>query len=204
ACDNGAAAVQLRAKHATDREALAWGERIREATRRAGVAFVVNDRFDLALLLEADAVHLGQQDLAPERVRAAAGAKLALGRSTHHDAELPRALGEPVDYVAYGPVFGTTSKATAHAARGLERLAAAAARVAPRTLVAIGGVDASNLARVVAAGARGVAGVSPGGRAGGPPAAPPPPPRPAPGAPGEAPRLRAPRPVGASAVARRP
>jgi thiamine-phosphate pyrophosphorylase len=160
ACDGGAAAVQLRAKHATDREALAWGERIREATRRAGVLFVMNDRFDLALLVEADAVHLGQRDLPPARVRAAAGAKLAIGRSTHDDAELARALGEPVDYVAFGPVFGTGSKETGFAARGLDRLAAAAARAAPRPLVAIGGIDAANVASVRAAGARGAAVIS--------------------------------------------
>jgi thiamine-phosphate pyrophosphorylase len=157
ACDGGASVVQLRAKRATDREALAWGERIREATRRAGLAFVVNDRFDLALLLEADAVHLGQQDLPPARVRAAAGAKLAIGRSTHDAGELARALGEPLDYVAFGPVFGTTSKPIAHAAQGLARLSAAAAQVAPRPLIAIGGIDAENLASVLDAGARGAA-----------------------------------------------
>jgi thiamine-phosphate pyrophosphorylase len=157
ACDNGAAVVQLRAKHATDREALAWGERIRAATRRAGVLFVMNDRFDLALLLEADAVHVGQEDLAPADIRRGAAGLLAIGRSTHDDAELARALGEPVDYVAFGPVFGTATKATGHAAQGLDRLAAVAARVAPRPLVAIGGIDADNLAGVLAAGACGVA-----------------------------------------------
>jgi thiamine-phosphate pyrophosphorylase len=149
--------VQLRAKHASDREVLRIGERVRDLTRRAGVLFVVNDRFDLALLLGADAVHVGQQDLPPARVRAAAGAALAIGRSTHDDAELARALGEPVDYVAFGPVFETTSKDTGHAAQGLARLAAAATRVAPRPLVAIGGIDAANAAQVRAAGARGVA-----------------------------------------------
>jgi thiamine-phosphate diphosphorylase len=160
ACDGGAAAVQLRAKHATDREALAWGERIRAATRRAGVLFVMNDRFDLALLVEADAVHLGQGDLPPARVRSAAGARLAIGRSTHDDAELARALAEPVAYVAFGPVFGTGSKETGFAARGLDELAAAAARAAPRPLVAIGGIDAGNIASVRAAGARGAAVIS--------------------------------------------
>jgi len=157
ACDGGAAVVQLRAKRATDRQALAWGEAIREATRRAGVRLVVNDRFDLALALEADAVHLGQLDLPPARVRAAAGPALALGRSTHDDAELARACAEPVDYVAYGPVFGTRSKSTPHTARGLAALAEAAARVAPRPLVAIGGIDAERIDAVLAAGARGVA-----------------------------------------------
>jgi thiamine-phosphate pyrophosphorylase len=157
ACDEGAAVVQLRAKHAGDGEALRLGEQIREATRRAGALFVVNDRFDLALLLEADAVHLGQQDLPPARVRACAGAKLAIGRSTHDDAELARALAEAVDYVAFGPVFGTSTKETGHAAQGLGRLAAAAARVAPRPLVAIGGIDAGTLPGVLAAGARAAA-----------------------------------------------
>lgn len=157
ACEGGAAVVQLRVKHATDREALRWGEAIREATRRTGVCFVMNDRFDLALALGADAVHLGQDDLPPARVRAAAGPALAIGRSTHDDAELARAQGEPVDYVAFGPVFETSSKQTQHAARGLERLAAAAAHVQPRPLVAIGGIDLSTIAAVIAAGARGVA-----------------------------------------------
>jgi thiamine-phosphate pyrophosphorylase len=156
ACDGGAAVVQLRVKQAPDREALRFGEAIREATRRAGVRFVVNDRFDLALALGADAVHLGQEDLPPARVRVSAPA-LALGRSTHDDAELARAIDEPVDYVAFGPVFGTTSKATGHAARGLALLAAAAARVRPRPLVAIGGIDSETIAAVLAAGARGVA-----------------------------------------------
>jgi thiamine-phosphate pyrophosphorylase len=149
--------VQLRVKHATDREALRLGEAIREAARRAGVCFVMNDRFDLALLLGADAVHVGQEDLSPAHIRAAAGARLAIGRSSHDDAELERSLTEPLDYVAYGPVFGPTSKETGHAARGLVRLAAAAARAAPLPLVAIGGIDAANIGAVGAAGARGAA-----------------------------------------------
>jgi thiamine-phosphate pyrophosphorylase len=157
ACDGGAAVVQLRAKFAPDREALAWGEAIREATRRVGARFVVNDRFDLALALEADGVQLGQLDPPPARVRAVVGAKLALGRSTHDAAELARACAEPVDYVAYGPVFGTTSKQTPHGARGLAALEEAAVRVAPRPLVAIGGIGAEQLPAVLAAGARGVA-----------------------------------------------
>jgi thiamine-phosphate pyrophosphorylase len=157
ACDGGASVVQLRAKLAPDRQALAWGEAIREATRRAGARFVVNDRFDLALALEADGVHLGQQDLPPARVRAVAGAKLALGRSSHDAAELARACAEPVDYVAFGPVFGTTSKAMPHPACGLDALAAAVARAAPRPLVAIGGIDEGRIGAVLAAGAHGVA-----------------------------------------------
>lgn len=157
ACAGGAAVVQLRVKHAGDAQALAWARALRALTRAAGAALVLNDRFDLALLAEADAVHLGQDDLPPARVRAVAGARLAIGRSTHTPEQLAAAAEEPIDYVAFGPVFGTTSKASAHAARGVAALGEAAARVAPRPLVAIGGIDAPRAAEVVRAGARGVA-----------------------------------------------
>jgi thiamine-phosphate pyrophosphorylase len=118
---------------------------------------VLNARFALALALASEAVHLGQSDLPPRLVNAAAGPALALGRSTHDDAELGAAIGEPVDYIAFGPVFDTRSKQTGHGARGLERLVAAAGWVAPRLLVAIGGIDESNVAAVQRAGAGGVA-----------------------------------------------
>ena len=156
----GAAVVQLRAKHASDRQVLAWATRIRAATRRAGVLFVVNDRFDLALAAEADGVHLGQEDLPPERIPAAVRARLQIGRSTHDPAELARAAGEPVDYVAFGPVFGTASKAISSAAPGLEGLRRAVATAAPRPLVAIGGIGVDEAAAVAGTGAAGLAVIS--------------------------------------------
>jgi thiamine-phosphate pyrophosphorylase len=121
---------------------------------------VVNDRFDLALACEADAVHLGQDDLPPDRLPGAARDRLAVGRSTHDLAQLERALREPVDYLAYGPVFGTASKSSAYGARGLEALAEAAAAMDGRPLVAIGGITQGNLAAVIGAGARGAAVIS--------------------------------------------
>ncbi len=157
ACAGGAAVVQLRAKHATDRTALAWGEAIRAATREAGVRFVVNDRFDLALALEADGVHLGQHDLPPARIPASARARLAIGRSTHTPEQVAAAAGEPVDYVAYGPVFASGSKVPEYAPRGVAALAAAATRAAPRPLIAIGGVDRASVAALRRAGAAGFA-----------------------------------------------
>jgi len=160
ACEGGAAVVQLRAKRTGDREALAWGREIRGLTRACGALFFVNDRFDLARLCEADGVHLGQTDLPPARLPAEARARLAVGRSTHDEAEVRRALAEPVDYVAFGPLFGTHSKEIAHTARGLDRLARIAALVAPRPLIAIGGIDAANAPAAVRAGADGVAVIS--------------------------------------------
>lgn len=157
ACEGGAAVVQLRAKHATDRQALAWGREIRAATRAAGLLFTVNDRFDLALALEADGVHLGQQDLPPARIPLPWRERLWIGRSTHTEAQLEAALAEPVDYLAFGPVFESGSKQQAYGARGVEALGAAAARAAPRPLLAIGGVDAARAGALRRAGAAGFA-----------------------------------------------
>jgi thiamine-phosphate diphosphorylase len=160
ACEGGAAVVQLRAKRSTDRVALEWAHAIRRTTRDCGVLFFVNDRFDLACLSDADGVHLGQTDLPPARLPAAVAARLRVGRSTHDDAQARAAIAEPVDYVAFGPIFGTASKRSEYTARGLARLARVAALVAPRPLVAIGGIDASNVEAVVRAGALGVAVIS--------------------------------------------
>jgi len=159
ACAGGARVVQLRAKRATDAQALVWGRAIRALTRAAGLTFVMNDRVDLALACDADAVHLGQDDLPPEEARRVAP-RLAVGRSTHDLDQLARAPAEPIDYVAYGPLFGTASKDTGYAARGLPALRAIADRCAPLPLVAIGGIDARNCAAARAAGASGFAVIS--------------------------------------------
>ena len=160
ACRGGASVIQLRCKHAGDRDTLAMAREIRVLTREAGVTFFVNDRFDLALLAEADGVHLGQGDLPPARLPHEAREALLVGRSTHDEEELTRACGEPVDYVAYGPIFGTATKEVGHTARGLARLRDAVRKVAPRPLVAIGGLDEANLASVRGAGAEGAAVIS--------------------------------------------
>lgn len=160
ACRGGASVVQLRAKHATDREVLAWARAIRALTREAGALFVLNDRFDLALLAGADGVHLGQQDLPPGRLPAAARGRLLVGCSTHDRDQAERVRAEAVDYVAFGPLFGTRSKATPYDARGLDRLREIVALVAPLPVVAIGGIDAANAGLALAAGAAGVAVIS--------------------------------------------
>jgi thiamine-phosphate pyrophosphorylase len=160
ACAGGASVVQLRVKHATDREALVWGRAIRELTHEAGVRFVLNDRFDLALACGADAVHLGQTDLPPRALPAETRKQLAVGRSTHDLEQARAARAEAVDYVAFGPVFGTTSKASQYAARGTDALAEVVDLAAPLPVVAIGGIDASNVAEIVATGAAGAAVIS--------------------------------------------
>jgi thiamine-phosphate pyrophosphorylase len=160
ACQGGAAVVQLRAKRAGDREALAWAREIRALTRAAGALFFVNDRFDLALLADADGVHLGQDDLPPGRLPPAARARLLVGRSTHTLEQARAARGEAVDYAAFGPVFGTQSKDSPYAPRGLELLAEVAKLLAPLPLVAIGGIDLERAPALRAAGAAGAAVIS--------------------------------------------
>jgi len=160
ACAGGARVVQLRAKTATDREALRWASEIRSLTRDAGVSFFVNDRFDLALVADADGVHLGQDDLHPADLPPEVRERLLVGRSTHTLEQVHAAIEQPVDYVAFGPVFGTESKASAYAARGLSLLREAVQAAAPLPLVAIGGIDAANAAAVAASGAAGAAVIS--------------------------------------------
>jgi thiamine-phosphate pyrophosphorylase len=160
ACAGGAAVVQLRAKRATDNQALAWGEAIRAATQRSGVLFCVNDRVDLAIACGADGVHLGQEDVPPARIPPDWRARIAIGRSTHTREQVAIACQEAVDYVAFGPVFGTRSKEQDYDARGLAALAEAVARSAPLPVVAIGGIDAGRVGDVRVAGAAGFAVIS--------------------------------------------
>lgn len=156
----GATVLQVRLKPASTRELLAAARMARQVTRAAGAMLVVNDRVDVAIAAEADGVHLGQDDLPPARLPAAARARLLVGRSTHTLEQARAARAEDVDYAAFGPVFGTASKESKYAARGLALLAEAARAVAPLPLVAIGGIDLARAASVRAAGAAGVAVIS--------------------------------------------
>lgn len=164
ALQGGARVIQLRTKHATDRQTLVWADAIRVMTQEVGARFVVNDRFDLALASKADAVHLGQDDLAPADLPSDARARLAIGRSTHDPEQAKRALDEGIAYLAYGPLFGTQSKVTPYDARGLERLEqiAALAKASDPSLpiVVIGGLTHENIHLARARGATGAAVIS--------------------------------------------
>jgi len=151
----GARFLQLRAKNLRGGEFLALASAVVELAHAHDALVIVNDRADIARLAGADGVHVGQEDLAPRAVRALVGDGAIVGLSTHTVEQLDASSGEPVDYVAVGPVFGTTSKATGYAAIGLDRVRDAAARLAPRglPLVAIGGITLETVADVIEAGA---------------------------------------------------
>jgi thiamine-phosphate pyrophosphorylase len=141
--------VQLREKSLPDAELLRALAEAREITRQLGVSLVVNDRPDLAVLVGADCVHVGQDDLPIEAVRRFG---LPVGLSTHSPEELARA---EADYVGVGPVFATPTKEGRPAA-GLEYVRHAA-RHARSPWFAIGGIDETNVGAVVAAGAQRIA-----------------------------------------------
>ncbi len=141
--------VQVREKELLDGELLAALERAREATRRLRVPLVVNDRPDLAVLCEADYVHVGQADLPVEAARRFG---LRVGLSTHAPEEIDAADAE---YIGVGPVFATPTKA-GRPAVGLELVRYAAAH-ARQPWFAIGGIDRTNVDDVVRAGARRIA-----------------------------------------------
>jgi thiamine-phosphate pyrophosphorylase len=155
----GATVIQLRLKHATDAEALELASYAAARARDSGALLVVNDRFDLADLAGAGGVHLGHEDLPPERVPPRIRARLVIGLSTHTLEQVKESRDRPVDYIAFGPVFGTRSKESPYPARGVEALAEAVA-IAGRPVVAIGGVSAENVALVRRAGARAFAVIS--------------------------------------------
>ena len=155
----GAKVVQFRAKGLPDRRFLELAAEALAAARAGGAALIVNDRADVALILGADGVHLGQDDLEPRAVRALLPPGDLLGVSTHNLEQLERAAGEPVDYLAIGPVFPTRSKAAPDPVVGLEMVRKARA-LAAGTLVAIGGITEENARSVVDAGADGVAVIS--------------------------------------------
>jgi thiamine-phosphate pyrophosphorylase len=155
----GARLVQFRGKGLPDRRFLELAAEALDAARAGGALLVVNDRPDVAIILGADGVHLGQDDLAPGEVRALLPPGTLLGVSTHDLEQLERAAGQPVDYVAIGPVFPTRSKTAPDPVVGLEMVRAARA-LTPRPLVAIGGITEDNAGSVTEAGADGVAVIS--------------------------------------------
>ena len=148
--------LQLRAKAATARALEAAARVLLPLCRAAGVPFCVNDRLDVALAVGADVVHLGQDDLPladAQRVRAAAGRpELTIGFSTHNAAQAIAAAGAGADYIGFGPVFGTRSKANPDPIVGLEALADVCRRVNV-PVVAIGGIALDAVPAVARAGA---------------------------------------------------
>jgi len=149
--DGGAKVIQLRAKTLAPYDFLKLAQSMRSLTKSFGCRFIVNDRVDIALACTADGVHLGQDDLPLHAARKLMRERL-IGISTHNVEQAKRAEIGGADYIGFGPMFGTSTKATGFAARGVAMLAEIRAAV-QLPIVAIGGINADNIDRVWQAGA---------------------------------------------------
>jgi thiamine-phosphate pyrophosphorylase len=154
--------LQLRCKSLPSGAFLDLAFVVIEDVRAAGATLIINDRADIAVLCEADGLHVGQTDLTPVDARKVIGAAPILGLSTHTQEQWDAAVREPVSYIAIGPAFGTGTKNTGYAAVGLDIVRSASIAAAQRGLptVAIGGITIENARSVIDAGASSVAVIS--------------------------------------------
>jgi thiamine-phosphate diphosphorylase len=154
----GCAMLQLRAKRLDDRSFVQAAIELREACRQAAVPFVINDRADIAKIVHADGLHLGQEDLCLSDARRIVGS-MQIGISTHDLAQALQAEQDGADLIAFGPVFETRSKKDPDPVVGLEMLAEVCRRVA-RPVIAIGGMTPESAAEAIRQGASYVAVIS--------------------------------------------
>ena len=161
AVEGGASVVQLRDKTATTRQLLEWAQTIRQLTWRTATLFLVNDRVDIALAVDADGVHVGDDDLPVPVARRLLGAGKIIGRSVANEQEALQALAEGADYVSIGSVFRTATKPDAGEPVGLSMVRRVRQVLPPDSpLVAIGGITLQNAPLVWEAGADAVAVIS--------------------------------------------
>lgn len=150
--------VQYRAKTKDTREKVKEAREIRELCRKNGVIFIVNDNVDIALLVDADGVHIGQEDMHSDDVRKLIGDNKIIGLSTHSEKQGMEAYKNPnVDYIGVGPIFPTTTKDTTPVGLGYLEYAV---KNLDLPFVAIGGIKAQNIDAIIAKGAQRVCLVS--------------------------------------------
>lgn len=153
--EGGAGILQIRHKSHWSRDLFAVARQVSRLCRENGIPLIIDDRGDFALLLEAG-LHVGQDDLSPRDARKLIGSQATLGLSSHNVSQLVAAGGEPVDYVAIGPIFATTSKRNPDPMVGVEEIRRCRSLI-EKPLVAIGGITLENARDVWVAGADSVA-----------------------------------------------
>lgn len=151
----GVDAIQLREKELPDSVVISRARKLRELTRGTDCILIINDRPDIALLCEADGVHLGQDDLAPEEIRELVGEEMIIGLSTHNSEQAQQAAQRGADYAAVGPVFATSTKGYDRGG-GAEFVQQLCAQTDLPT-VAIGGITPDSAPQIIEAGAHAVA-----------------------------------------------
>jgi thiamine-phosphate pyrophosphorylase len=155
----GADTIQFRQKDGSTREMIRIAEQVHTLCKRAGAAFIVNDRVDVAIACRADGVHLGQDDFPIPLARKLLGEKAIIGGSAGSLEEARKVLLEGADYLGFGPVYPTTSKEDAGPAAGVGLLKQIVEAI-PLPIIAIGGIGKENAAPLIRAGAHGFAVIS--------------------------------------------
>lgn len=150
----GIRTIQYREKDKKAGEMLDDCRAIRAMTREAGCTFIVNDHVDIAILCEADGVHVGQDDLPVTAVRSLVGPDMIIGLSTHSPAQAAAAIAVGADYIGVGPIYATRTKKDVCAPVGLEYLEHVVTTYPDFPYTAIGGIKRHNLPDVLARGAR--------------------------------------------------
>lgn len=150
--------IQYREKVLSKKDALTMAKRLREITAKAGVIFIVNDDPALALAVDADGVHLGQEDIPVSTARKILGKDKVIGLSTHNYQDASEANSLDVDYIGFGPIFPSKTKmvTSPHGVEGIKRIRNSVSV----PIIAIGGIDQENVTDVIKAGADGVAVIS--------------------------------------------
>ncbi len=159
ALEGGVKAIQLREKDLPVRDLLQLARELRILTRDFGARLFINDRVDVALAVEADGVHLGHQSMPPAPVKKLAGTKLLVGVSTHPIEEAKAAETGGADFITFGPVFPTPSKAEFGDPVGLESLKIVKKSV-QITIFGLGGIKSGNINQVLNYGADGISMIS--------------------------------------------
>jgi thiamine-phosphate pyrophosphorylase len=158
--DGGAKLIQIREKSLPSDELFSEVTKCVTLTRKHGVRLLINDRVDIAVACETDGVHLGQTDMKVEDARRLLGNEKIIGLSTHNADEIRVALTTDADYIAIGPVFGTTTKENPDPILGIEGFKNLRGMISDRPVVAIGGITIENHKEVLSAGADSVAVIS--------------------------------------------
>jgi thiamine-phosphate pyrophosphorylase len=153
--EGGAKVIQIRCKEMADRALLLIAEKLREFTRSFSTKFIINDRVDICLAVDADGVHLGQEDISLPVARKLLRDKI-IGVSVHTTEEALKANREGADYISVGPLFPTKTKLNAGAPVGVDLISKIKKLVQIPT-IGVGGVNLSNVEKVMRAGADGVA-----------------------------------------------
>lgn len=149
----GVKIIQLRMKHVSREEIIEEARKLREITRGTDTAFIVNDDPEIAALVEADGVHVGQGDMSPSEVRRMYPSLKIVGLSTHNLEQVKASLSEPIDYIGVGPVYATPTKDIPDPTLGPDT-AAEMIRSSKVPAVAIGGLDLETVKPVLEKGAK--------------------------------------------------